>query len=206
MRATGTCTAILDRLGPFAAGPIAMRIFPTRRVDEPVGDLRRRQAFSALVVALLALPVAIFAFVFIEPIWLRIEPMQGFAFMLAATLLGATMAAAPLVAAAAAIVAMWHGVESVALARSRPTPLLDRTLYAIGLIVWFAPTLTLAAMAASAIAKGSISFRRPAREYLLATDPVAFWQGVGFLLIVAAALAYPAWHYWRRKFAPRAHS
>jgi hypothetical protein len=38
-------------------------------------------------------------------------------------------------------------------------------------------------------------------QIYLATDPIAFWQGVGFWLIVAAAVAYPAWRYWRGKFA-----
>ncbi|MBA4742022.1 MAG: hypothetical protein H2060_04865 [Azoarcus sp.] len=173
--------------------------FSRPRPDEPEGDIRRRKALRALIVALVALPIALAAFRFIEPIWVRVEPLEGFAFMLAATLLGATMAVAPLLAAAAALVAMWHAVESVAQPRSHATPLLDRVLYAIGLVVWFAPALALAAMAGKAVVTGSIAFRRPAREYLLATDPIAFWQGVGFLLIVAAAAAYPAWHYWRRK-------
>jgi hypothetical protein len=171
------------------------------RPDEPAGDLRRRKALRALIVALIALPVALAAFRFIEPIWVRIEPLEGFVFMLAATALGATLAVAPLLAVAAALVAMWHGVESVAQPRSRATPMLDRALYAIGLLVWFGPALALAGMAGKAVATGAIAFRRPAREYLLATDPIAFWQSVGFLLIVAAAAAYPAWHYWRRKFS-----
>lgn len=174
--------------------------FSPPRPDEPAGDVRRRKALRALIVALVALPIALAAFRFIEPIWVRIEPLEGVAFMLAATLLGATMAVAPLLAVAAALVAMWHGVESVAQPRTHATPLLDHVLYAIGLVVWFAPTLALAAMAGKAVVTGSIAFRRPAREYLLTTDPIAFWQGVGFLLIVAAAAAYPAWHYWRRKF------
>ncbi|AUN94833.1 hypothetical protein [Pseudazoarcus pumilus] len=173
--------------------------FSRPRPDEPAGDAHRRKALRALIVALLALPIALTAFRFIEPIWVRIEPLEGIAFMLAATLLGATMAVAPLLAAAAALVAMWHGVESVAQPRSRVTPLFDRVLYAIGLVVWFAPALALAAMAGKAVVTGSITFRRPAREYLLAIDPIAFWQSVGFLLIVAVAAAYPAWHYWRRK-------
>lgn len=63
------------------------------------------------------------------------------------------------------------------------------------------PALALFGMAASAVATGAITFRRPAREYLLATDPITFWQSVGFLLIVGAAVAWPAAHYWRGKFA-----
>lgn len=177
--------------------------FPTRRPDEIEGDFRRRQAFRHLIVFLILLPLTIAAFRNVGPIWVYIEPLEGFVFMVAATLLGAVLAASPLLTAISGLVAMWHGVESIERPRSRHTPLLDRLITAAGLLVWFAPTLGLIGMAGRAIAEGAISFRRPAREYVLATDPIAFWQSIGFLLIVAAALAWPAVHYWRKKFAAR---
>ena len=39
--------------------------------------------------------------------------------------------------------------------------------------------------------------------YFLATDPIAYWQGVGFWLIIAALLCFLAWRYWRPKLFPR---
>lgn len=178
--------------------------FPQRHADEPEGDFRRRQAFRALIVSSCLLALSVATFRHLQPIWDVIGPLEGVRFMVAATVLGMVLAAAPLVAVAAGLMAVWHAVESVERPRSRATPLLDRALYGIGLVVWFAPALGLLGMAGRAIATGAISFRRPAREYLLATDPIAFWQSIGFILIVAACVAYPAWHYWRRKFAARA--
>ncbi|MDX5444972.1 MAG: hypothetical protein LPJ87_02830 [Zoogloeaceae bacterium] len=175
--------------------------FPSRRPDEIDGDFRRRQAFRALIIFLIALPLTISAFRNLGPVWQHIEPLEGLALVLTTTLLGAVLAASPLITAVAGLLAVWHGVESIERPRSRATPMLDRLIVAVGLLVWFAPALGLLGMAARAIATGSIAFRRPAREYLLATDPIAFWQSVGFLLIVGAAVAWPAVHYWRGKFA-----
>jgi uncharacterized membrane protein YidH (DUF202 family) len=177
--------------------------FLTRRTDEIEGDFRRRQAFRALIVFLIVLPLTITAFRQLGFLWQYIDPLEGFALTLATTLLGLVLAGFPLIALCAGVMAVWHGVESVERPRSRATPLLDRVILAVGLLVWFAPALGLLGMIARAIATGSIAFRRPAREYVMATDPIAFWQSMGFILIVAVCLAYPAWHYWRRKFAAR---
>lgn len=175
--------------------------FPARRPDEPEGDFRRRQASRSLILFLIVLPVTIAAFLKVGPIWRHIEPLEGIALTLATTLLGAVLAGFPLIALWTGLLAVWHGVESIERTRSRATPLLDRLIVAFGLLVWFAPALALLGLVTRAIVTGAIAFRRPAREYLMATDPIAFWQGIGFLLIVAAAVAWPALHYWRGKFA-----
>ena len=47
-------------------------------------------------------------------------------------------------------------------------------------------------------------FRGTARDYFLATDPIAFWQGVGFWLIIAALAGFLAWRYWQPKLFPAA--
>lgn len=174
------------------------------RPHEPEGDFRRRKALYALIVFATALAIAVSVFANIEPIWVYIEPLEGVAFLLAATLFGAALAVAPLIAVAALLIAVWHGVESVERVRSRASPVLDWFILGAGILVWFAPALALFGAALRAVMVGAISFRRPAREYLLATDPVAFWQSVGFMLIVGVAVAYPAWHYWRRKLTRRA--
>lgn len=180
-----------------------MPLIPKRQENELDGDFARRRARFAALVFLAALPLSLWVFARITEIWAYVLPLEGAPFMFAATALGGVMAIAPVVAVVAFLVAIWYGVESVFLPRRRPTPLVDRLLVPLGLLVWFAPTLGLLASAGRAVANGSIAFSRPARVYLLASDPIAFWQSIGFLLIVAAALAYPSWHYWRGKLMRR---
>jgi hypothetical protein len=165
------------------------------------GDVARRRARYAVLAFLIGLPASLWLFARLPQIWALIMPMEGARFMLAATALGAALAVAPVVTALAALMGVWFGVESVYLPRSRPSPLTDRIIVALGLLTWFAPTTALIVAAGRAIVEGRIHFSRPPRDYYLATDPIAFWQGVGFWLIVAAAVAYPAWRYWRGKFA-----
>ena len=109
---------------------------------------------------------------------------------------------APVGAVAALVVAVVRGVASIGQPRRTTTPALDRLLVGAGLLLWFAPSLALLGWAIAAIARGSLRFARSA-EYVLATDPIPFLQGIGYLLIVAAALAYPGWVYWRKWFARR---
>ena len=180
-----------------------MPILPQRREGEIDGDFARRRARFVLHAFLLLLPITIWAFARLERIWMAILPLEGTLFLLAATVLGAVLAITPVATLATLLLAVWYGVESVYLPRTRPTPQLDRLIVVVGLLVWFSPTIALAGGALRAILSGSIAFSRPQREYLLATDPIAFWQSVGFLLVVAAALAYPAWQYWSSRLARR---
>ena len=129
--------------------------------------------------------------------------MEGIAFMAAATLLGGAMAVGPLAAAIGLLLAIWFGVDSVYKPRSRPSPLLDRMIVGAGLLVWFTPALAAFAIIGQALASGRIHFVRPPRDYFLATDPIAFWQGVGFWLIMGGLFAFLAWRYWRGKLFPR---
>lgn len=165
------------------------------------GDAARRRAARAFLIFLVALPLSYLLFSRLEPIWARILPLEGAVFMLAATLLGAVLALTPLAAAIGFLLAVWHGVESVYLPRSRPSPLLDRGIVAGGLLVWFSPALALLAAAIRGLIEGKVHFVRPPRDYLLATDPHAFWQSIGFFLIMGALFALMAWRYWRGKLA-----
>jgi hypothetical protein len=167
----------------------------------PAGDAVRRRARCSLLTFIIALPVSVLLFAELAAIWARVEPLEGATFMLAATLLGAALAVAPVVAVAGFLLAVWHGVESVYLPRSRRTPQLDRAIVAGGLLVWFAPALGMIAAAVRALIEGRVHFVRPPRDYLLATDPLAYWQGVGFWLILAAVFAFLAWRYWRGKLS-----
>jgi len=166
------------------------------------GDLDRRRALFALLVCVVALPASWLLFSQLERLWPEIVRLEGLSFLAATTLLGASMAIGPLAAAIGLVVSVWFGVRSVYRARSRTTPLLDRVIVGAGLLVWFAPALAATAQALRALLSGRIHFVRPPRDYFLATDPIAFWQGVGFWLIIAALAGFLAWRYWQPKLFP----
>lgn len=169
----------------------------------PPGDRARRKALFSLLVGLVALPASWLLFSQLERLWPEIVRMEGIAFMAAATLLGGAMAIGPLATAIGLLLAIWFGVDSVYKPRSKPSPLLDRVIVGAGLLVWFTPALAAFAMIGQALASGRIHFVRPPRDYFLATDPIAFWQGVGFWLIMGGLFAFLAWRYWRGKLFPR---
>lgn len=172
---------------------------PIRSDPTSSGDRARRRAGTAFLLFLLALPLNYWLFTSLPTLWSMVEPLEGAAFMLAATLLGAALAIAPLASAVGFILALWFGVESVYMPRSRTTPLLDRIIVIGGLLTWFSPTITAFGLAARSVAEGRVHFVRPPRDYFLATDPIAFWQGLGFWLIMGALFAFLAWRYWRGK-------
>lgn len=167
------------------------------------GDRARRKALFSLLVGLVALPASWLLFSQLERLWPEIVRLEGIAFMAAATLLGGAMAIGPLATAIGLLLAIWFGVDSVYKPRSKPSPLLDRVIVGAGLLVWFTPALAAFAMIGQALASGRIHFVRPPRDYFLATDPIAFWQGVGFWLIMGGLFAFLAWRYWRGKLFPR---
>ncbi len=172
--------------------------------DSPrAGDIARRRAARALLLLALALPLSIWLFTMLAPIWVRIVPLEGAAFALAATTLGAALALAPIAVVVGFLLALWYGVESVYLPRSRPSPRTDTCITAVGLVIWFLPMLTALAMAARALFEGRVHFVQPARDYFLATDPIAYWEGVGFFFIAAGFFGFLAWCYWRGKLPRR---
>lgn len=166
------------------------------------GDVARRRAVGGLLLCLFALPLSWWLFDNLPTTWARVMPLEGSAFMGAATLLGAALAVAPLAALVGFGLALWHGVESVYLPRRRPSPAFDRLIVGVGLLVWFAPALSALASVLLALSQGRIHFMRPPRDYLLATDPIAYWQGIGFWLIMGSLFAFLAWRYWRNKLRP----
>lgn len=167
------------------------------------GDLARRRALFSLLISLVALPASWLLFSQLERLWPEIVRMEGLTFMAAATLLGGAMAIGPLTAAIAFVLAIWFGVDSVYKPRRAASTLLDRAIVATGLVVWFTPALAALVVVAQALASGRIHFVRPPRDYFLATDPIAFWQGVGFWLIMGGLFAFLAWRYWQGKLFPR---
>jgi hypothetical protein len=166
------------------------------------GDIARRRAKLGLFVFIAALPVSWWLFSRLAPIWDRVMPLEGLPFMGAATLLGAALAIAPLAAGIGFLLAVWFGVDSVYLPRRDARGLLDKLIVGFSLVVWFSPALLAAAAAGRGLYEGRIHFVRPPRDYFLATDPIAFWQGVGFWLIMAGLFGFLAWRYWQPRLLP----
>jgi hypothetical protein len=163
------------------------------------GDRARRRGAFCLLLALVSTSLATWLFLSIGKLWPRIEPLEGMAFTLGAVVFGAALAIAPVVAVSGWLLALWFGVESVYLPRQHATPIIDRVIVGAGLVAWFLPALGFLATAIHALVSGRVHFVQPPRDYLRAVDPIAYWQGVGFLLITAAVFAWLAWRYWQGK-------
>ncbi len=167
------------------------------------GDRARRRAGFGLLVLAVGLFATWQLFSRLPAIWPHVEALDGTVFLLAATALGAALALAPLSALIGLALALWLGVESVYRPRRQPSIAVDRLIVAFGLTVWFSPTLACLAIVARALQQGRVHFVRPPRDYFLATDPIAFWQSIGFWLIMAAVTGFLAWSYWRGKLRSR---
>lgn len=173
------------------------------RDSDLAGDTARRRARIFLLVSLLATPASVWLFSSLEALWNRILGLEGSLFLLGATVLGGALAVAPLFAGIGFLLAVWFGVESVYLPRHRRSPLTDLCIVGAGLLVWFAPALGALGSAARGLFEGRVHFVRPPRDYFLASDPIAFWQAIGFWLIMAALFGFLAWRYWRNKLGTR---
>ncbi|PKO80642.1 MAG: hypothetical protein CVU19_11280 [Betaproteobacteria bacterium HGW-Betaproteobacteria-13] len=176
-----------------------MPLIPQVQDAALAGDASRRRASICLLLSLLATPASTWLFLNLDMIWPQIMQLEGGAFMLGATVLGTVLALTPLVAGVGFLLAVWYGVESVYLPRQHPSPLIDKVIVAGGLLVWFAPALAAAASIVMGLVQGRVHFTRPPRDYFLATDPIAFWEGIGFWLIMGTLFGLLAWRYWRNK-------
>ncbi|MBR0565030.1 hypothetical protein J5J83_02725 [Azoarcus sp. L1K30] len=176
-----------------------MPLIPQAQDSALAGDLARRRAGRCLVLSLLATPASIWLFLNLDTIWPKIMVLEGATFMIGATVLGTVLALTPLAAGIGFLLSVWYGVESVYLPRRGRSPLLDKGIVAGGLLVWFAPALAAAASIVMGLIQGRLHFTRPPRDYFMATDPIAFWQGIGFWLIMGTLFGMLAWRYWRNK-------
>lgn len=171
-----------------------MLFISTRSTQELTGDYARRRAIKLTLwcVAFIIINILIFSNL---TLWRFIEPLNGAAFYFAAVGVGLLLAAAPVLAVLTFCAAVWHAGSSIALPKQYATPRLDRTLAVILCVIWFSPALASLAFAGRSLASGVIRFPHPKREYVLATDPVAFWESIGFMLIATAVWAWLAWRY-----------
>jgi hypothetical protein len=176
-----------------------MSLFSPLPDNAPPGDRTRRRGTLCLLLALVATPLTVLLFLNLEPLWANVVSLKGAAFMLVATLIGAALAITPIITVAGWLLAVWYGVESVFMPRGRRTPIADIFIVGAGFIAWFLPALGFLVKAVRALFAGRIHFAQPPRDYLLAEDPVAFWQSIGFLFIAAGLFAWLAWRYWKGK-------
>lgn len=163
------------------------------------GDHARRRGTICFLTALIATPITIWLFSSLGAIWMKIEPLNGMAFFLSAALIGLLLAATPIISLFGWLLALWYGVESVFMQRGKRTPKTDIAIIGAGIAAWFAPAFGFLATAIGALISGRVHFAKPARDYLLAQDPVAYWQGVGFMFITAGVFGWLAYRYWQSK-------
>ncbi|MBO7411106.1 MAG: hypothetical protein J6T92_04200 [Ottowia sp.] len=185
-----------------------MNLPPEPPPPQPLaGDLARRRAVKLALWCLALLIANVLAFSNLA-LWRFIEPLNGAAFYFAAIGFGLVLAALPVLAALCFCGALWQAGNSVALPKVQPTPALDRRLAVLLCGVWFLPVLFALLFAGHSLAGGAVRFPHPKREYVLATDPIAFWESFGFVLIAGGVWAWVAWRYcqWRLLPALRAPS
>ncbi len=185
-----------------------MNLPPEPPLPQPLaGDLALRRAVKLALWCLALLVANVLAFSNLA-LWRFIEPLNGAAFYFAAIGFGLVLAALPVLATLCFCGALWQAGNSVALPKVQPTPALDRRLAALLCGVWFLPVLFALLFAGYSLAGGAVRFPHPKREYVLATDPIAFWESFGFVLIAGAVWAWAAWRYcqWRLLPALRAPS
>jgi hypothetical protein len=163
------------------------------------GDRARRRSVFCLGLALLATPAAVWLFLNLKPLLRHIVPLEGGAFVISATALGIVLALLPVAAVFGWLLALWFSVESVYSPRQRATPIIDRFIVGTGILAWFLPALAFLASAVYALFSGRVHFVQPARDYLRSADPIAYWQGVGFMFIIGGIFVWAAWRYWQGK-------
>jgi hypothetical protein len=132
-------------------------------------------------------------------LWRYIEPLEGGVFVICATVLGIVLALLPVAAVFGWLLALWFSVESVYSPRQHATPIIDRFIVGAGIIAWFLPALGFFVSAVYALFSGRVHFPQPARDYLRSVEPIAYWQGVGFMFIIGGLLVWAAWRYWQGK-------
>ncbi|MDR1855524.1 MAG: hypothetical protein LBR05_11565 [Azoarcus sp.] len=172
-----------------------MKLDPTA----PEGDIARRRAGLFLLLALVATALSVWLFPHAAELWARIAPLSGAAFDFTAFFFGLALAVVPVLAVLGWLGALWFGVASVFAPRSKETPLLDRVIVAIGVVVWFLPALAFVVAAIWSLGSGQVHFTYPARDYFRASDPMAYWEGIGFMFIAAAVFGWGAWRFWQGK-------
>ncbi|WP_341674916.1 hypothetical protein [Niveibacterium sp. SC-1] len=161
--------------------------------------LRRSQRFMRYGL-LLILPLAALG-VFILPTWKFIASLSGIAFAASATLFGLALAVLPVAVLVLVGTALFLRVESLVRPRSRSLGLPDRLALIGALLLSIVPALWPLSMAARAVFGDGITIRQPIEHHFtMFSDPLAFWENVGYWLIAAVALAALAGYYWRSRW------
>lgn len=156
----------------------------------------RRAMFAALA---LSLPTAL-GVVFLIPIWRAVAGLSGISFALAAGLFGLAVAGLPLAIIVALYVGAFSRVESLTRPRSAPVGRADRVMTGFAVLLSAVPALWPASMALRALFGGAITIRQPVEHSFTAmSDPLVFWENVGYWAMATLALGGLAVYYWRNR-------
>lgn len=176
-----------------------LHLLPVNREGELAGDFARRQARFFALGAVLMLLLSIWSVHLGEALARYLETMalDSFRGWMIVVAWGLALAFFPVLCAVCFLRALWHWHHSVWLPKAQAAPKMDRWLVVQSVTASFLPALTMLAMAVRGLIAGTVRWPHPKREYILATDPVPYWQSIGFFLIAAVVMAWPMWRYWQ---------
>ncbi len=175
------------------------------------GDRLLRYSRRATIAAgVLCVPTVAGAFLLL-PLWRAIAGLSGIAFAVSAGLFGLALAALPLSVIVALCISAFARVESLARHRIAPINLADRILVGLAVLLSAIPALWPASKAVRAVVDGSITIKQPVEHsFTVMSDPLVFWENVGYWVLAALALSGLAAYYWHNRWRAirrqRAHS
>jgi|GEM_PF-6450419 len=174
------------------AAPLNPTTPPVARGDALLRHSQRLMRYGLLLI----LPLAALG-IFILPAWKFIASLSGIAFAASATLFGLALAVLPIAVIVLVGAALFMRVESFIRPRSRAVGLPDRLSLAGALLLSLVPALWPLSKAAMAVFSGGITIRQPLEHHFTVfSDPLTFWENVGYWLIATVALAALAAYYW----------
>lgn len=142
--------------------------------------------------------------VYAETAWRHIVQLDGATFSTTATLFWLSLIAGGLATVTLLSVALFARVEA-----HHADPRLHWSRAAqlhrgLALLISLLPAAWPASKAVRALLSGTVTIRQPvAHSFTAASDPLAYWQNVGFWLLATVALAGGALYYWRSRRVPR---
>lgn len=179
-----------------------MPVFPQARDQELPGDTLSRKSVRAFLYGVFFIPATIAGYIWLPQIWNPIMHMEGASFFLSSTLLGGVMAAFPVLGVAMMLLSLWWAVEARFSPRQTPKGH-DKLVIGLGLLVSYGPAIGFAITVIHALMVGKVHFSNPPRDYLRATDPQAYWEGLGFMVMAGSVLGFMVTRYWQAKLGKK---
>ncbi len=165
------------------------------------GDKLLQRSQRAFVGTLaLCVPTLLGAF-YLEPVWRAIAGLSGAMFALCAGVFGLAVAGLPLAIIVMLCIAAFARVESLARPRKQPVGIADRAMVALAVVLSAIPALWPASKALRALIGGSVTIAQPVEHSFTAvTDPLVYWENIGYWGFATLTLAGLAAYYWRNRW------